>query len=338
MSRLLLAATILLGFPPFVANAHHSYAEFDDQQIVEIEGTLTTARWQNPHARLIVQTSDGRDFEIETAPASYLLHSNAPLDLYTVGSSVKVAGWPSKRSNVRMYGTNILSSSGQELVLWRAPPRWQDAPFVASRAAPSAAESRAAPKTLFQVWGSLYANATQPDDPDASPRSLNRVAMPYTEAGRSAMASVPSDDAVALGCNPKGMWFAMSAPNPMEIVDQGDTILLRSEEYDTVRTFHMDGGKDPATQPVTPLGYSVGRWEGDMLVVETTRLGGGWMAFGPDARLVERFTLGDDDGRLHYSILISDPRILTQPVEQKRSWVATPGVKLLPFDCKPFRE
>jgi hypothetical protein len=223
-------------------------------------------------------------------------------------------------------------------VLWRAPPRWQDAAFVASRAAPSAAESRAAPKTLFQVWGSLYANATQPDDPDASPRSLGRVPMPYTEAGRQAMASVPSDDAVALGCAPKGMWFAMSAPNPMEIVDQGDTILLRSEEYDTVRTFHMDGGKDPAAQPVSPLGYSVGRWEGDTLVVETTRLGGGWMAFGPDARLVERFTLGDDDGRLHYSIVISDPKILTQPVEQKRSWVATPGVKLLPFDCKPFRE
>ena len=152
MPRLLPAAvaTALLAVLPFIANAHHSYAEFDDKQIVEIEGTLTTARWQNPHARLVVQTADGRDWEIETAPASYLRHSAAPLDLYTVGSSVKVAGWPSKRSSVRMYGTNILSSSGKELVLWRAKPRWQDAAFVASRAAPSAAESRAAPKTLFK--------------------------------------------------------------------------------------------------------------------------------------------------------------------------------------------
>ena len=330
-------ATALLAVLPLLANAHHSYAEFDDKQIVEIEGTLTTARWQNPHARLVVQTADGRDWEIETAPASYLRHSAAPLDLYTVGSSVKVAGWPSKRSSVRMYGTNILSSSGKELVLWRAKPRWQDAAFVASRAAPSAAESKAAGKTLFQVWGSLYANATQPDDPDASPRSLSRVPMPYTDAGRRAMASVPGDDTVALGCKPKGMWFAMSAPNPMQIVDQRDKILVRSEEYDTVRTVYMSGGEDPAAQPLTPLGYSVGRWEGDTLVVETTRLGGGWMTFGPDARLVERFTAGDD-GRLHYSIVISDPVILTQPVEQKRQWVATPGVELLPYDCKSFRE
>ena len=87
-----LAATALLAVLPFLANAHHSYAEFDDKQIVEIEGTLTTARWQNPHARLVVQTADGREWEIETAPASYLRHSNAPLDLYTVGSTVKVAG------------------------------------------------------------------------------------------------------------------------------------------------------------------------------------------------------------------------------------------------------
>jgi hypothetical protein len=148
---------------------------------------------------------------------------------------------------------------------------------------------------------------------------------------------VPIDDTAALGCKPKGMWFIMSSPAPMEIVDRGEEIVVRVEEHDTVRTIHMGGGEGAASQPVTPLGYSVGRWEGDTLVVETTRLGGGWMAFGPDARLIERFTLGDDR-RLHYSIVISDPKILTQPVEQQRSWVATPGVKLLPYDCKPFRE
>jgi hypothetical protein len=235
-----------------------------------------------------------------------------------------------------MYGTNILSSGGRELVLWAGKTHWQDTAFVASRDAPSEAESRSAPKTLFQVWGSIYANADRPEDPDAGPRALSRVPMPYTEAGRRARASAPIDDAPALGCKPKGMWAIMSAPTPMDIVDRGDEILVRIEEFDSVRTIHMRGAQDPAKQPVTPLGYSVGRWDGDTLVVETTRLGGGWIEPGPDARLVERFTAGDD-GRLHYSLWISDPVLLTQPVEQKRSWVATPGVKLLPYDCKPYR-
>jgi hypothetical protein len=337
MPRSSLVPFVVLAVLPSLGAAHHSYTEFDDQQIVEIEGTLTTARWQNPHARLIVQTADGREWEIETSPLNYFQRSRAPLDLYTVGSSVKVAGWPSKRSSVRMYGTNILSSAGQELVLWRAPPRWQDAAFVTSRAVPSAAESRTAPRTIFQVWGSIYANADQPDDPDASPAALWRVPMPLTEVGRRALASVPVDDAPALGCNPKGMWIIMGVPGPMEIIDRGEEIIVRIEEFDSVRTIHMDGSENPAAQPLTPHGYSVGRWDGDTLVVETTRLGGGWIALGPDARLVERFTAGDD-GRLHYSILISDPELLTQPVEQKRSWVATPGVELLPFNCKPYRE
>lgn len=102
---------------PAIAGAHHSYVEFDDRRTIEIEGTLTDAGWHNPHARLLVTTSDGRRWEIETSPVNHLRRLNAPLEVYEVGSTVKVAGWPSKRSASRTYGTNILSSDGQELVL-----------------------------------------------------------------------------------------------------------------------------------------------------------------------------------------------------------------------------
>ncbi len=45
----------------------------------------------------------------------------------------------------------------------------------------------------------------------------------------------------------------------------------------------------------------------------------------------------DDLGSLLYSILISDPELLTQPVEQKRSWLPRPNEKVLPFDCQEPR-
>jgi hypothetical protein len=315
------------------ASAHHSYTEFDDQQTIEIEGTLTTASWQNPHANLIVRTLDGRTMQVETAGVNYLRRLDAPLDLYRVGSTVKVAGWPSKRAASRMYGTNILSSDGQELVLWRTAPRWRPTAFgTATPAAlgpaipsPVGAPQTVYTKTLFQVWGSVY------DDPDGG---LKFAAPPLlTEAAQKVRASFPFDDTAALGCKPKGMWLIMTQPFPIDFVDQGNTILLRIEEYDSVRTIYMKGGEGPGTQARTPLGHSVGRWEGDTLAVATTRLGGGWVPFGPSAHLVERFT-PDDDGRLHYTIRITDPEFVMQPVDGQRYWVARPGEEVLPFECK----
>jgi hypothetical protein len=329
MRRLLTSAMVFALSA--AANAHHSYTEFDDKQTIEIEGTLVTAGWQNPHANLIVRTLDGRTFQVETAGLNYLRRLEAPLDLYGVGSTVKIAGWPSKRSSSRMYGTNILSSDGQELVLWRTAPRWRPTAFGVATptmfgpAIPADAPQTVYTKTLFQVWGTVYddLDAVMKFDPPPSP----------TEAALKARANIPIDDTIALGCRPKGMWAIMGQPFPFDFVDQGNTILLRIEEYDSVRTIHMDGGERPDTQARTPLGYSVGRWEGETLVVETTRLGGGFAAFGPSAHLVERFTPGDD-ARLHYTIRITDPELITQPTEGRRYWVARPGEQVLPFECK----
>jgi hypothetical protein len=329
---LMTAAVVFLLFSPN-ADAHHSYTEFDDKQTIEIEGTLTTADWQNPHANLIVRTLDGRTFQVETAGVNYLRRLDAPLDLYRVGGNVKVAGWPSKRSSSRMYGTNILSSDGQELVLWRTEPRWRPTAFGIgtpaalgpATVAGGVAAQTGYTKTLFQVWGSVYG------DPDRAPKF--NPPLSFTEAALKVRASFPFDDSVALGCMPKGMWAIMGQPFPMDFVDQGNTILLRIEEFDSVRTIHMDGGENSDAQPRTPLGYSVGRWEGETLVVDTTRLGGGWVPFGPSAHLVERFTPGDD-ARLHYTLRITDPELVTLPTEMKTYWVARPGEQVLPFECK----
>src|SRR6185503_12121782 len=47
--------------------AHHSYVEFDQQNTIEIEGTLVAAAWQNPHTRLTVAGADGARWDIESS-------------------------------------------------------------------------------------------------------------------------------------------------------------------------------------------------------------------------------------------------------------------------------
>jgi hypothetical protein len=117
----------------------------------------------------------------------------------------------------------------------------------------------------------------------------------------------------------------MSQPPPMELIDRGGTILLRMEEYDTVRTIHMTAA-DPSTQPRTPLGYSVGRRDGETLVVETSRVNAPYLnpsgvPLGVGARFVERFSPTADGSRLDYTLTVTDPDSLTEPAEFTRSHV-----------------
>ena len=330
------AAAALTTAPVF---AHHSYVEFDAQKTIEIEGTLVAAAWQNPHSRLTVTGADGARWDIESSAVNGLRRAGAPLELFEIGSKVKVAGWPSTKAPSRLYGTNILSAGGQELILFRAAPRWGGGAIGVERQTLAASDpSAGSRRTIFRAWGSAYARPGIPDDPDASPGSLFRVPLPLTEVARQARASFDEVKYNAsLGCAPKNMPYIMVVPGPTDFVDRGESILFRSEEFDAVRTIHMNSRENPAAQPKTRLGYSVGRWEGDTLIVETGSVEAEYLVpgvpLGPSASFVERFTPSADGKRLHYTIVITDPYSLTQSVEQKRSWIAI-DEQVMPYNCK----
>ena len=321
------------------AAAHHSYVEFDQAKTIEIEGTLVAAAWQNPHSRLTVTGPDGVRWDIESSAVNGLRRAGAPLELYAVGSNVKVAGWPSTKTASRLFGTNILSAGGQELILFRAPPRWGGGAIgVERQTLVASAGSAGSAGTIFRTWGSAYARPGIPDDPDASPSSLFRVPLPLTQAAREARAGFDEVKYnLSLGCAPKNMPYVMVVPGPTDFVDRGESILFRSEEFDAVRTIHMNSRENPSAQPKTRLGYSVGHWEGDTLVVETGSVDAEYLVpgvpLGPSASFVERFTPSADGSRLHYTIVMTDPYSLTQPVEQKRSWIAI-DEQVMPYNCK----
>ena len=165
-------AAVVAALVTAPAVAHHSYVEFNQQSTVEIEGTLVAAAWQNPHSRLTVAGADGVRWDIESSAVNGLRRAGAPLELYAVGTKIKVAGWPSTRAASRLFGTNILSAGGQELILFRAPPRWGPGAIGLERQAVAASAPAASARTIFRTWGSAYARPGVPDDPDASPGSL----------------------------------------------------------------------------------------------------------------------------------------------------------------------
>src|SRR5215471_1857347 len=71
-------------------------------------------------------------------------------------------------------------------------------------------------------------------------------------------------------CEPWGLARQMFAPHQLEIRQRGkDRIELHYGEWAARRTVYMDGRKMPVNLKPDRLGYSVGRWEGNTLVIET---------------------------------------------------------------------
>ena len=339
MKALSLAAFAVIVVLADSASAHHSFSEYDDTKSVEVAGKLVEVSWRNPHARILVESVDATGarviWDVESAAVNNFTRMNVPLEIFEVGDPVKIAGWPSKRSSVRMFGTNLLADDGRELVMWRySKPLWSTKVLgYGSDLSLFESGEASASATLFRTWVSDL------DDADANPASLFAgVTWPLTEKAREVAARFnPITDTTTEGCAQKGMPAIIRQPFPIEFVDRGDTIEMKLEEYDTRRTIHMRAAA-AAEVPRTPLGYSVGKWDGNALVVETTRLDEPYLnntgePMGPNAKLVERFSPSADGSRLSYTIVVTDPDSLTAPVEGKRSWVWRPEAKVMPYNC-----
>jgi Family of unknown function (DUF6152) len=328
MSILLSAAV------PTSAWAHHSMAEYDAGKTIEIEGTLVEVRWQNPHVRLSVRGTDAAGnpmvWDIEGNSLSALRRTNATPEKLKIGDKVRVAGQPSRKAPNRLLGLNLLQGDGTELVfIPTAKPRWANTVIGSKSTWFDAGTAEKAASGIFRVWSTQFGTS--------GPLWLRSY--PLTDAAKKIFASWdPINDSVAQGCKPEGMPTIMEQPYPMEFLQQKDAILMRMEQYDTVRTIYMSGKVAPSTLPTSPLGRSTGRWEGSTLVVKTDGITWPYLdprgtPLSPAATLVERFTPTPDGTRLEYHLVITDPQVLTRPVELMRSWVARPNESVLPYNC-----
>ena len=315
---------------PF-ASAHHSIAvTFNLEEIVEIEGEITRILWRNPHVRLNVRTvdEDGRaaDWWMEGGAVSRLARWGVEEGTVASGDMVRLAGFPSRRRAYEMFGLNLLLPDGREIMMdHRSSPRWRDDAIGGQLLSTGAASASLG---LFRVWTS-----------DGQSYDIGTDDFPLTDSARAARdAFNPVQNNPLYGCLPKGMPTIMQQPFPIEFVDLGDEIHLRIEEYDLLRVIHMDEAPEPSGAP-TILGDSVGRWEGDTLVVTTTNID--WpFSFGQigipqsdAAELVERFTVVNDGALLRYEVTSTDPATYTEPLTLTKDYFWVPGLAIRPYEC-----
>ena len=334
-------AGILLALAGGVADAHHSSAGiYDRHASTTVQGTVEEVYWRNPHVQFTIRgASRNRPralWKVEGASVAMLSRHGISAGTLKVGDRVRVAGYPSVAGLPRMYVTNLLLPDGREILMDAGvKPRWSNRAVLwtdwvkFSDAAVEAAQSQA--HGIFRVWTTSF---------DVPRQRLWKQSYPLTKTAAAARAKWnPKASPYIYACT-KGMPIIMEQPYPLEFTQRNDgDIVLRLEEFDTVRTIHM---KQVATgdRTATILGYSVGRWDGDTLVVTTTGIT--WPYFDQSgiplhrtSVLVERFAPSKDGKRLNYTLTVTDPTVFTKPVVLHTFWSWKPGEKVEPFDCKP---
>jgi hypothetical protein len=331
---LVLVLNLSVGF----ALAHHSQAGiFDSNKKIEVTGIIKSVSWRNPHGQILLTAKDAKGVETvwdaETASISILRIRGVDGTSIHVGDRVTIAGSPSLRNRPELLATNVLLPSGYEFTFGT-----DGAYFPAGKAGRligtvkpdvNAAAAKARADGMFRVWSTIMS------DPAAFP--MFKGGYPLTDAGKAGLAKWNPRDNILLKCGTKGTPLIMISPLPMEFRKDGDKIVMRIEEYDSVRTIHMNP-KDSAPTAHTLFGFSRGRWEGTTLVVETDHIAAGYFDHlgvpqSDQVKTVERFTPDADYSRLDYTLTTTDPVNFTRAFELKRYFVWKPESSVHPYQC-----
>jgi hypothetical protein len=146
-----------------------------------------------------------------------------------------------------------------------------------------------------------------------------------------------------LKCYLPGIPRAMYMPYPFQITQGGNKIQMGYAFTNASRVIHLDKAEGPPDD--TYMGHSVGRWEGDTLVVDVSHFNGkNWFDragnFHSDAlRLVERFTLQTPDV-IRYEVTIEDPKVFTRPwkISMPIYRRMEPNAQVMEYRCIEFSE
>ena len=164
---------------------------------------------------------------------------------------MRAAGWPSTRRPHYLQVNHILLADGTELLVGRIrEPRWSETHLGSGEwAVDPATAASATASGLFRVWSQRLGGAFY---------FLGADAYRLTDSALAAVSDWNEfEDDPVLDCTAPGMPAMMSNPYPMEFIERADgDIVVRFEEFDSIRTIHITDVEDPADMPASPMGYS----------------------------------------------------------------------------------
>lgn len=228
-------------------------------------------------------------------------------------------------------------AAGAALALMAAPADAQEAPPPVSYAAPDAAayaEVAAWPDwtgVWYPDWTLLFAGRER-----AAPK-LTPAAQARMDAYQASIReNGPNQEAQAM-CLPPGLPGTMQQPYPIEFVYSPGRVTILTEAYQQVRRIYVDGRPLPEDPDLFFLGNSVGRWDGDVLVVDTvglspqTNLVPG-LAHTENSTLRERIYL-QAPGQMIVEMTFTNPDLLTEPFSTRIAYKLDNAFPMREYVC-----
>lgn len=164
--------------------------------------------------------------------------------------------------------------------------------------------------------------------------------LPYTPRGEAEFKNYdPSKFDYTAHCLPPGLTRAINTPDPIEISQTKDKIVILFEGFNSFVSVHTDGRPHPAKLDPSWFGNSVGHWEGDTLVIDTigfndrTRLDTIGHAHSEQLHVIQRFTRADAK-HIRFEITVEDPVMYTEPFKNVRTFTLRPDWELMEYVCE----
>ncbi len=316
MNKFALLTTLLLV--SFSCVAHHgTQGQFDASQTIEISGLVTDVAYVNPHAYVYVDVkdSDGNttNWNCELRSASVLNRSGWKKDMFRTGTQVEIVGVAARKDPTGCYVETIAFNGGAPIARYDQ--------IEENQLQPESARPRLTPWGVPYLGGdwaakqNLIGAISGPNAMGGGPMGGRGATMRLSKAGQAAKdAHYDASDRVTgrLDCKPRDFfrdWTFDQIPNG--IYQEEDKIVLKYGFMSTERTIHLNMDDHPDNIRPSWAGHSIGRWENDVLIVETTGFTptiSARLTRSDQYRTIERFTLDYENGSLNRSYEAEDPQ------------------------------
>jgi hypothetical protein len=344
LRRCALAATLVAATP---ALAHHGFGLFQMEKFADWSGTLTKFDLVNPHSYLYFDTvgADGKPLSMrcEMRAATLIKRSGWKTDEFVPGRHVDIHGHPHRDDPHSCYLESV-SLGGTSTTSIDRNDQFKRAPVDTSK---RAANLSSGEPNISGDWAVEQAVLTIPPSGgrgDLVPSSVReayaagkitigeiRARNPapskpqYTERGHAEAAAFrmwSPEDNPRLQCKPTSIVFDWTFDWPVNRITQstvsGEKVVdIDYGLYSNTRRIHLGVDKHPAGLAPSNTGHSIGKWDGNTLVVDTVGFAPGVLV--PPTRnsdklhIVERFTLDPTTFALKREYTVEDPVYLTAP-------------------------
>jgi uncharacterized protein DUF6152 len=349
---------ILLTVPVLVerADAHHGAGLYDMRKNVELEGKVTRVDFVNPHTYVYfdVVGSDGKviAMKCETRGATVLRRSGWSPEMFKRGASIKVKGHPHRDDpsactvDTMTLGDKPTLERYQQLSDAKSVNR-TNRPFRLANGKPNLAGDWAQEQQVLATPPPGRGRTGLVPISQADAIRAGKLPMPagpagwfpppvkLTEAGQAAaevLRKRPTSENPRLSCQATSILFDWVFDGAIGRITQSANVIKMEYGVGLTRMVQMNMTAHPANIKPSRAGHSIGRWDGDTLVVDTVGFLPGSLAgnlpHSNKLHVVERFTLNPTTLELTRGIVAEDPEYFAD------KYVDTDSV--LPADA-PFK-